>query len=223
MIWIVQVSSVTEVEAVTALFREYAASLDLDLGFQGFSEELAGLPGDYQPPRGALLLALDDDVAVGCVGLRPLEWPRIAELKRLYVRPQGRGMALERCCRKPRCRLRALPVIAWCGSTRCPACLRPSVCTRPSASATPSHTVSTRCRAHGTWSWSSAHRTESSRIEQRVAPGGRTSGVSRRRFAAQIIRWTFGSLHPIANWVQTRMSSLSEPYGPRLGRTKACS
>jgi GNAT superfamily N-acetyltransferase len=76
------------------LFREYAASLGLDLGFQGFPEELAGLPGEYQPPRGALFLALDDDVAIGCVGLRPLEWPRIAELKRLYVRPQGRGHGL---------------------------------------------------------------------------------------------------------------------------------
>jgi ribosomal protein S18 acetylase RimI-like enzyme len=91
---IVQVSSPTEVEAVAALLREYAASLGLDLGFQGFSEELAGLPGDYTPPRGALFLALDDGVAVGCVGLRPLAWPRIAELKRLYVRPHDRGHGL---------------------------------------------------------------------------------------------------------------------------------
>jgi len=91
---IVQVSSATEVEVVAALFREYAASLGLDLGFQGFAEELAGLPGEYRPPRGALFLALDGDVAIGCVGLRPLEWPRIAELKRLYVRSHSRGHGL---------------------------------------------------------------------------------------------------------------------------------
>jgi len=87
---IVQVSSPTEIEAVAALLREYAAALGQDLGFQGFSEELAGLPSDYRFPRGAIFLALDDDVATGCVGLRPLAWPRIAELKRLYVRPQDR-------------------------------------------------------------------------------------------------------------------------------------
>ncbi len=91
---IVQVSSEAEVEAVASLFREYAASLGLDLGFQGFSEELAGLPGDYRPLRGALFLAVENGVAIGCVGLRPLEWPRIAELKRLYVRPHDRGHGL---------------------------------------------------------------------------------------------------------------------------------
>ncbi len=94
MTQIVQVRSEAEVEAVATLFREYAASLSLDLGFQGFSEELAGLPGDYQPPCGALFLALENEEAIGCVGLRPLEWPRIAELKRLYVRPRGRGHGL---------------------------------------------------------------------------------------------------------------------------------
>ena len=91
---IVQAISASEIEAARTLFDEYAAWLGLDLGFQGFAAELAALPGEYAPPRGALLLALNDEVALGCVGLRPLEWPRVAELKRLYVRPQGRGRRL---------------------------------------------------------------------------------------------------------------------------------
>lgn len=75
---------------VRTLLEEYAASLSFDLGFQGFAEELAGLPGDYAPPRRRLLLALDGDSAVGCVALRPVD-ARTAELKRLYVRPGARG------------------------------------------------------------------------------------------------------------------------------------
>jgi ribosomal protein S18 acetylase RimI-like enzyme len=91
---IVHAASGVEIEAVRGLFAEYAAGLDLDLGFQAFHAELAALPGDYTPPRGSLLLAIDDQHALGCVGLRPLDWPEVAELKRLYVRPEGRGRHL---------------------------------------------------------------------------------------------------------------------------------
>ncbi len=78
-----------------ALFREYAASLGVDLSFQGFEEELAELPGDYAPPRGRLLLGVLDAEAAGCVGLRPFG-ERDCELKRLYVRPAARGTGLGR-------------------------------------------------------------------------------------------------------------------------------
>lgn len=79
----------TEVDDVRALLREYAQSLPFALDFQHFDDEVAALPGEYAPPRGALLLALDDDGVCGCVGLRPLG-VETCEMKRLFVRPQAR-------------------------------------------------------------------------------------------------------------------------------------
>lgn len=90
---IIQASSVEDIAAARRLFEEYAASIDTDLCFQNFSKELAGLPGAYAPPRGRLLLVLDDSAAVGCVGLRPHD-AHAGEMKRLFVQPghQGRGL-----------------------------------------------------------------------------------------------------------------------------------
>ncbi|HZI29302.1 MAG TPA: GNAT family N-acetyltransferase [Gemmatimonadaceae bacterium] len=84
-----------DLAAIRQLFQEYADSLGVDLNYQGFDREVRELPGDYAPPAGALLLARHDHDIVGCVGVRPFD-ERTAEMKRLYVRPSGRGLGLGR-------------------------------------------------------------------------------------------------------------------------------
>ena len=98
----IELAAPTEPEAIDALraiFREYARDLGVDLSFQQFDEELAQLPGEYAAPRGALLLAKVDGEVAGCCALRPLDavdYPNAAEMKRLYVRKPFRNFGLGR-------------------------------------------------------------------------------------------------------------------------------
>jgi GNAT superfamily N-acetyltransferase len=75
------------------LFREYAAWLGIDLGFQDFEAELAGLPGKYTPPDGELFLAYRGGRTAGCIALRPFSGST-GEVKRLWVRDDARGTGL---------------------------------------------------------------------------------------------------------------------------------
>ena len=90
---IFQANSPSEVQEAQNLFREYEAGLGISLCFQNFEQELANLPGDYQPPDGRLLLCELNNAVGGCIALRKLD-QGICEMKRLYVRPEFRGKGL---------------------------------------------------------------------------------------------------------------------------------
>lgn len=91
---ILQAVSSEHIETARSLFNQYAASLNFNLCFQSFEQELASLPGDYAPPEGRLLLAFLKQEPVGCGALHKFgldENEPICEMKRLYVKPEQRG------------------------------------------------------------------------------------------------------------------------------------
>lgn len=85
-----------DLDDIRRLMSEYGETLDVrDRCFQRMDDELAGLPGAYAPPGGALLIARDHSgEAVGCIAMRSHHG--FAEMKRLYVRPAGQGQGLGR-------------------------------------------------------------------------------------------------------------------------------
>jgi ribosomal protein S18 acetylase RimI-like enzyme len=95
MLKIVPAKTGEELHQIRLLFEEYAVSLDFDLSFQNFEEELANLPGDYAPPAGRLLLACWDGQIAGCIALRKINQDG-CEMKRLYVRPPFRRRGIGR-------------------------------------------------------------------------------------------------------------------------------
>jgi len=92
---IIPATSADQIAAARQLFKEYEASLGIELTFQGFAREVAALPGAYAPPAGRLFLATDGLEPGGCVALRSLG-AGLCEMKRLYVRPAARGVRLGR-------------------------------------------------------------------------------------------------------------------------------
>ena len=84
-----------DIEVFRVLLEEYADSLGIDLGFQNFEGELADLPSCYARPEGCILLARYNEEIAGCVALRKLS-DGICEGKRLYVKPQFRGLKIGR-------------------------------------------------------------------------------------------------------------------------------
>lgn len=87
--------STDHVESVRGLFKEYEAWLGINLCFQNFEKELAELPGEYVPPDGRLLLAVENKKVAGCIALRRIG-DGICEMKRLFVRLEFRGKGLGR-------------------------------------------------------------------------------------------------------------------------------
>lgn len=106
VITIAQVESLEQIGQARELLTEYLTFIRLHVDNQladpenappmaGYDEELAALPGVYQPPGGRLLLALVDGTPAGCIGLRPFEGP-VGEVKRMWVRPAARRLGIGR-------------------------------------------------------------------------------------------------------------------------------
>jgi putative acetyltransferase len=91
----IHVRSEDDIQHARELFKEYEAWLQVDLCFQSFEKELAELPGKYAPPEGRLLLASVNEKVAGCVALRKIG-EGACEIKRLYLRPDFRGLGLGR-------------------------------------------------------------------------------------------------------------------------------
>jgi putative acetyltransferase len=87
-----------ERSAIVALLREYETGIGVSLCFQDFEAEIAGLPGDYAPPGGALILArrAQEPRLLGSVALRRVSGSDLCEMKRLYVRAEARKTGLGR-------------------------------------------------------------------------------------------------------------------------------
>ena len=92
---LVQPHSDGEWRLARRLIEEYAASLTLDLSFQGIAHELENLPSEYAPAAGAFFLAEENGSYVGCVGVRRFS-EGVGEIKRLYTNPAARGRGVGR-------------------------------------------------------------------------------------------------------------------------------
>jgi ribosomal protein S18 acetylase RimI-like enzyme len=97
-----------EIESAALLFREYAHSIShicaASFAQQNLDDELRTLPGKYAEPSGCILLAFNaESTPIGCVALRPIDavahdlpGERVCEMKRLYTRPEARGLGAGR-------------------------------------------------------------------------------------------------------------------------------
>lgn len=95
MLKLIEVETEEHLEIIRELFREYENFLGFHLCFQEFEKEMAGLPGKYAPPDGRLIIAEYDSRVAGCIALKKIG-EGVCEMKRLYVRPNFRGLKIGR-------------------------------------------------------------------------------------------------------------------------------
>jgi ribosomal protein S18 acetylase RimI-like enzyme len=92
----------TDLGTVRRLFQDYrqwladhrdtspSAGSTVERGLQEVDTQIAELPGAYGPPGGEIILAFAQEALVACGALRGLQ-PKVAEIKRIYVRADHRG------------------------------------------------------------------------------------------------------------------------------------
>lgn len=102
--------TIAQLDAVRGLFRSFIQwhrrrhtqdihLIDEYFDSVAFEEELASLPGTYQPPDGQLLLASLDGSAAGCVALRKIDITS-CEMKRMFVYERFHGQGVGRALAK---------------------------------------------------------------------------------------------------------------------------
>lgn len=91
MITLTTASTPALVDVARALIREYAKMPHVIGRWMDPGAEIDSLPGDYAPPHGTILLAMDDAKPFGCGCIRRFDEPGSCEMKRLYVQPSARG------------------------------------------------------------------------------------------------------------------------------------
>ena len=84
-----------EHEIARELIEEYVDTLDFSLEFQDIENELKQLNRVYGHPTGLIILAKADDEFVGVACMRDLG-KSVAEIRRMYVKPDYRGKGLGR-------------------------------------------------------------------------------------------------------------------------------
>ncbi len=81
------------INEVRNLITEYIQMLGRDLAFQNITDELKDPSKKYTPPQGELLVAIEKEQVIGMIAYHRHSAIR-CEMKRLYVKPQYRGMKL---------------------------------------------------------------------------------------------------------------------------------
>ncbi|HEV2389096.1 MAG TPA: GNAT family N-acetyltransferase [Nitrososphaerales archaeon] len=95
MVEVREAKTTSEISSARELIREYSSSLGIDLSYENFEQEMAAFPAPYNRPHGRVFLAMDGREAIGVVGVRRLSG-LTCELKRMYVRPEFRGLGIGR-------------------------------------------------------------------------------------------------------------------------------
>lgn len=78
---------------IVQLIKEYTQELQRNLDFQDIAQEYNDLSQKYLPPHGHLIVAYDQNKAIGCVAIHRHSQTR-CEMKRLFVKKEYRHLKI---------------------------------------------------------------------------------------------------------------------------------